>query len=95
MIIVSDTSPISGLYRIHRLHLLNDLFGKVILPHAVMQELTVLEHWSYDLAEITHASWIEVRSVVASPYLSQLKLVLDDGEAEAIALSKSLALIFC
>ncbi len=90
MIIVSDTSPISGLYRIHRLHLLNDLFGKVILPHAVMQELTALKKWGYDLAEIAQAPWIEVRSVVASPYLNQLKLVLDDGEAEAIALAKEL-----
>ena len=90
MIVVCDTSPISGLYRIRRLHLLHDLFGKVIIPRKVLQELSELTKWGYDLVEIENATWIEVRSAAPSDDLEKLKLVLDEGEAEAIALAKEL-----
>jgi uncharacterized protein len=39
MIVVSDTSPISNLAAIGQLELLQKLYGNVIIPTAVYQEL--------------------------------------------------------
>jgi predicted nucleic acid-binding protein len=39
MIVVSDTSPIHYLLLIDRIHLLPDLFGRVVIPPAVAREL--------------------------------------------------------
>jgi predicted nucleic acid-binding protein len=39
MIVVSDTSPLSNLFIIQRLDILQKLYGKVVVPHAVMNEL--------------------------------------------------------
>ena len=62
MVVVSDTSPVSGLYRINHLFVLERLFGKVILPNSVFQEILELRSFGYDLKEILTAEWIEVKS---------------------------------
>ncbi len=41
MIVVSDTSVISALIQIHRIELLREIFGTVIIPQAVSFELTL------------------------------------------------------
>jgi uncharacterized protein len=40
MIIVSDTSPITNLYQIEKLYLLQLLFKNVIIPSKVFEELS-------------------------------------------------------
>ncbi len=42
MLIVSDTSPITNLLQIEQLNLLYQVFGVVILPQAVYNELSQL-----------------------------------------------------
>ena len=44
MIIVSDTTPISELAKVDHLDLLPKLFGKVVIPQGVFDELQVGEH---------------------------------------------------
>jgi uncharacterized protein len=39
MIVVSNTSPLSNLAAIGRLELLQQLYGKVLIPSAVYQEI--------------------------------------------------------
>lgn len=39
MIVISDTTPIISLIKIDKLFLLQKLFGKVIIPQAVYDEL--------------------------------------------------------
>ena len=39
MIVVSDTSPVTNLIQLGHLHLLHQIFGIVILPEAVFEEL--------------------------------------------------------
>lgn len=41
MIVVSDTTPLISLLKIGRLDLLEKLFGNVLIPQAVYEELTV------------------------------------------------------
>lgn len=51
MVIVSDTSAISNLFKIGRLELLHEVFGLIALPTVVMQELLELEKRGIDLTE--------------------------------------------
>ncbi|MBK8922096.1 MAG: DUF3368 domain-containing protein [Saprospirales bacterium] len=90
MVVISDTSPVSGLYRINHLFLLERLFGRVILPDAVFQEILQLRSFGYDLKEILTADWIEVKSATNVSEVGNLLHHLDLGEAEAIVLAKEL-----
>jgi hypothetical protein len=90
MIIVSDTSPLSNLFIIQQLQLLEKLYGKVIIPGAVMNELLQLEKRRIDLSSIKNAKWIEVIDVSDRPLVDELSQDLDVGEAEAIVLAEML-----
>ena len=43
MIVVSDTTPLISLLKIDRIDLLEKLFGQVLIPQAVFDELTADE----------------------------------------------------
>lgn len=92
MVVVSDTSALSNLFKINRLELLRDVFGVVIVPEAVMRELLELEKRGIDLSPVKNAAWIKVRSV-QNKELAEFyqKGILDEGESEAIVLAKELA----
>ncbi len=88
MVIVSDTSPISNLFRIGRLELLQLVYGKVVVPEAVMRELLELEKRGIDLSSITQADWIEIIPVKDHEMVvSFQQKMIDEGESEAIALA--------
>ena len=40
MLVISDTTPIISLAKANRLYLLERIFGKVLIPKAVFEELT-------------------------------------------------------
>jgi predicted nucleic acid-binding protein len=88
--VVSDTSPISSLFRIGQLTLLQELYFEVVIPLKVWEELLVLADSGHDLSALSDAVWLRVESTPPSVLLDQLKRTLDPGEAEAIALAKSL-----
>ena len=46
MIVVSDTTPLISLLKINRIDLLEKLFGDVLIPQAVFDELTADEVFS-------------------------------------------------
>jgi hypothetical protein len=83
VIVVSDTSPITGLLRIGRASLLFKLFGDVFIPEAVRDELLRFH--------VSLPPELKVRSVQNAP--KSLK-GLDRGETEAIILSKELGADF-
>jgi predicted nucleic acid-binding protein len=86
MIVVADTSPINYLVLIKEIDLLPTLFGHVLLPQGVFQELTHPKSPAEVIDWISRPNaWLEVRMVttVASPQLMQL----DAGEREAIQLA--------
>ncbi len=89
MIVVSNTSPICYLVLIDEIDLLPQLYGQVIIPEAVRDELrasgspAVLQNW------IAHPpDWLEIQSVVTSP--DETLEALDFGEREAILLAERL-----
>lgn len=87
MIIVCDTSPITNLIRIDRLHLLEALYGQIIIPPAVYRELIRYERQG---SLIAAQDWITTRSVSDESAVVALREILDPGEAEAIVLAEEL-----
>ena len=88
MVVISDTTAISNLYKIGKLDYLQLLFGKVIIPVAVFAELKELAQIGYDISSIINSKWIIVAEVGESKLLTELLLELDEGESEAIVLAK-------
>ena len=88
MVVVSDTSPISNLFRIGRLELLQLVYERVVVPEAVMRELLELEKRGIDLAPIKQAGWIEITPVKDLDMVVSFKQkMIDEGESEAIVLA--------
>lgn len=86
MIVVSDTSPVVNLAGIGQLALLPALFGEVILPPGVFDEIVVRGKGKPGEAEIASATWVQVRACTDASLLAKFSH-LDPGEAEAIALA--------
>ena len=63
MIVVSDTTPLISLLKISRLDLLEKLFGKILIPQAVFNELTVDERFQMEANQIKNKKFILVKAV--------------------------------
>jgi predicted nucleic acid-binding protein len=87
MIVVSDTSVISNLANVGQLGLLQRLYGKLVIPLAVYQELLQANREELTNLVIENLAWIEVRSIQNTALLNTIAPLLDRGEAEAIALT--------
>lgn len=91
MIVVSDTSALSALFLIGKLDLLPDLYQKVIVPNAVMDELLELEiGFEHDLTTLKAASWLSTMSIQDKVLFQKYRHILDEGESEALVLMKEL-----
>jgi len=86
VIVVSDASPLIGLAAVGHLDLLRRLYGEVMIPAAVHQELTASSK-APGSTEIDSASWVQAQAVQNRSLVDALSLHLDLGEAEAIALA--------
>ena len=80
MIVVSDTSSVSALLRIGQGELLARLYGEVLIPGAVRDELLV---FFPQLPEFLHC-----RAVADTNAVDRLRRELDLGESEAIVLAQ-------
>ena len=87
MIVVSNTSVILNLALVGHLDLLEKLYGRVLAPRAVLQELVDFGLEKPDVNAVQTLSWIEARSVTHRSLSDWLLSELDIGEAEAIALA--------
>ena len=85
MIIVSDTSPINNLAAIKHLHLLHQLYGTILIPEAVYQELTDPNFPVAGATEVQTLKWIQTPAVSDRTLVQALSNELDVGEAEALA----------
>lgn len=92
MIVVSDTTPLISLLKINRLELLERLFGEVMIPKAVFDELTVDKRFRAEADLIRQKAFIVVKPVNNQESASVLKRAtgLDQGESEAIVLTDEL-----
>ncbi len=87
MIVVSNASPLVALIDINQSALLPQLYGQVLVPEAVWQEVFERGGDYPQRKEIAQASWLERRVVVDTLTARALQENLDMGEAEAITLA--------
>ncbi len=89
MIVVADASPLNYLIQIQSEVLLQRLFGRVLLPGAVMEELRHAAAPAGVASWVAHVpSWIEIRTVAV--LRDQALQLLDPGEREAILLAQEM-----
>lgn len=90
MLVVSDTSPISGLLAIDKVVLLKQLYEIVIIPHGVKEELFKIKSKRIELENLFSNDWIQVREITDLQFYNELKKYLDEGESQAITLAKEM-----
>lgn len=84
--VISDTSPLPYLFQANLLELLQKLYGQIIIPEAVVEEIAAGRALGIHLPDLTTISWIRVRQV-RNPALLPLAPDLGAGEREALALA--------
>jgi len=87
LIVVSDTSPILNLARVRRLDILPSLYGQVLIPSAVFNELARAKNVVSREIELALNSWLTVGTVKNQELVLQLCRNIDAGESEAIVLA--------
>ncbi len=87
--VISNTTPILSLLKINKLELLKDLYGKVIIPQAVFQEIEAGRDWVY-YTDLSKLDWIEICPLKYPQALSYL-FDLDRGEAEVLILAREIS----
>ena len=90
MIVISDTTPISELTKVGYLDLLPKLFGTVVTPQGVFDELTTGQHPAAEI--VRDLSWLNVVAIENRQAVAELQQMgkLDLGESEAIALAEEI-----
>ena len=89
MIVIADSSPLHYFILLEHAEVLRKLYGRVIVPEAVVRELKaekapdVVRQWMFGPPD-----WLEVQKVTVPADLALAKL--DAGEREAIALAEAL-----
>ena len=89
MIVIADTSPLHYLILLKHAEVLQRLYGSVIIPEAVVQELQAektpvpVRQWI-----TSPPQWLQIQRVVVPPDPALAEL--DPGEREAIALAEKL-----
>jgi len=88
MIVIADTTPLNYLILTNLIHIVSALFGQVIIPQAVLNELQSTQAPDKVSQWFAHRpDWLVVREVQQEdPTLAHL----DPGEREAIALAQEL-----
>jgi predicted nucleic acid-binding protein len=83
--VISNSTPIIALLRIGRLGILEKLYGAVIIPEAVHEEITVKDASALDGVE-----WIDVRNIANIAAKEAFAATLHDGEVEVMLLAKEI-----
>jgi uncharacterized protein len=91
-IIVADSSPLIGLARIGQIALLQKLSPRVLVPSKVWSEVTEARADAPGADEVLAQRWIEVVACDEKESPTWRALV-DDGEAEAIAVAKRIGAV--
>ncbi|MBI4781959.1 MAG: DUF3368 domain-containing protein [Oscillatoriophycideae cyanobacterium NC_groundwater_1537_Pr4_S-0.65um_50_18] len=84
--VITDTSPIQYLYQTNLLNLLPALYGQIIMPQAVADELAQGRSQGVSLPDSDSLSWITLHQVAESMLVPDLPN-LGRGEREVLSLA--------
>jgi uncharacterized protein len=85
--VVCDAGPLIHLARAGHFDLLRDLFGRVLIPPAVYEEVAVRGKGEDGSDELVRAPWVQQRHPRRPTVVAALATFLGAGEAEALALA--------
>ena len=85
-LVISNTSPLFYLHRLGQLELLHKLYGRILVPEAVVEELKAGRDQGEDVPDIADYNWVEVCSV-RIPEVVSLIMDLGPGEAQVLAMA--------
>lgn len=85
-VVIADTSPLFYLHRLGLINILNKLYGNIIVPRAVINELEQGGLQGEDVPNIRNYSWIQFHQAKIPKFL-KLITGLDSGETEVLALA--------
>lgn len=83
--VVSNTTPVLSFLKIGRLEILRELYGEILVPQAVFEEIEAGKNKLF-YQDLSLISWVKIEEVQNKNSLAYF-LDLDKGEAEAIALA--------
>ena len=87
---IADSGPLICLAKIDQLELLPRLFSKILVPPEVWNEVTVRGQGHPGTHEVSQVTWVTIQA--PDPQLVKpLSILVDAGEAEAIALAQTTA----
>jgi len=86
--IVSNTTPIITLLTISKLELLQQIYGKIIIPKGVYEEIEQGKDKVF-YTDLSKLEWITIKSIKDREPIKYLR-DLDKGEAEVIVLANEL-----
>ncbi|MCH5254116.1 MAG: DUF3368 domain-containing protein [Lachnospiraceae bacterium] len=89
--VVVNTTPLIALSHVGQLDILKELYGEIIIPEAVYEELSVKEESICKKAVDRSVDWIRVENVKNQMAKTMYKTQLHDGEVEVMILSKEIA----
>lgn len=85
---IADSGPLICLARINQLELLPRLFTRILVPLEVWNEVTVKGQGRAGAHEVSQVTWMDIQT--PDPQLVKpLSILVDAGEAEAIALAQT------
>lgn len=92
MLVVSNSSPLIYLAKIHQIALLQELFGEILVPFSVYTEvITIGKDEGYSDANLVEEAvkdgWLQVSQIRSKIPILEKFGELDDGERDAIALA--------
>ncbi len=73
--------------QINLLNLLQVIYGEIIIPVAVNEEILQLENKVHSLSEYKNANWIKIYPANNLINVREYKRILDKGELEAISIA--------
>lgn len=88
-VVISDTSPLRALAHLGHIEWLQELFHQIRLPPAVAAELRHPPS-SFAVVDVTAWQFLVIQSPSNGQRVSEFRLRLDAGEAEALALAEEL-----
>ena len=83
--VVSSTTPLQYLHQAGVLEVLPRLYGRIVVPSAVADELRAGLEAGVEVPDLSFLDWIEIRSVEPSPW--PVARDIHRGEAEVLALT--------
>lgn len=90
MTIVSDTSPITSLAAIAQLELLHQLYGEIVIPQAVYDEMAGIGKTVPGTIEVQTLPWIKKQQIGNLNLWETLQANLDPGEAATLVMALEL-----